>query len=414
MSHHHGRDVQSRYWVVGGSGNLGRAAARVLVALGHGARTTLVARNPERLLHASRRLGLSRPPVCADARRLEAADLAISPGDVVINAVSSIHAVGAAVLRAALHAGAAAYVDAYDESDAVRDVLALRGHPGLQTTLCITGLGLAPGLSNALAVIATRRLDAVAQIVAGWPLPRLRGGVTEPLSGWSRLAAELGDRLRLGSVMQHLWRCLVQPGWVVIDGRPMRAAHSMEALCLEGPSNVAMPCWTVDSPEPLMLANRFPTLARAVSVFTADATSQRLLSCLVAQHAGGRLSDAGAHRALMAAAVSGALSGARTRHAGTMFVHVSGTMNRIPTTVVEQLDVKGRLEPAHAGAMLGLAASGRLAFAPSGGILTVQDLPDPAVYIRMLEFGGHLIKKPVRLQLLSSSWPAAQNHRTGR
>ena len=144
--------------VLGGSGAVGRVAARTLAACG--AFEQVVIGDIDTARAEEVRVWIGRPGV--SVTRVDAGDTAsvaaaIRGVDLVVNCVGPFYRFGPPVLRAAL-AERKDYVDVCDDVDATRALLELDGAAKAAGVRAVVGLGNSPGVTNLLARFAHDQL----------------------------------------------------------------------------------------------------------------------------------------------------------------------------------------------------------------------------------------------------------------
>ncbi|MDG2113936.1 MAG: saccharopine dehydrogenase NADP-binding domain-containing protein [Actinomycetota bacterium] len=238
-----------RILVLGGGGSLGRSAARTLAAADLDGLTLA-----DIDIASASAIAAELGPM-ADAVELDVADRPsllplIAAHDIVVNAVGPYARWAAAMLDAAIEARTN-YVDACDDASATLDLL--DRDPGARAAgiTAVIGAGVSPGLSNLLAVIASRELDEVVNLHTGWSVDAGEGGfrTTEDL-----LAEHDGiQSSALVSWVERLCGDIVLPGYRDTDGSRPEVLRTMEPQLVHFPGVGSGTAWSSGHPETLTL-----------------------------------------------------------------------------------------------------------------------------------------------------------------
>ncbi|HSW10043.1 MAG TPA: saccharopine dehydrogenase NADP-binding domain-containing protein [Bacillota bacterium] len=157
-----------RIAVLGGAGDIGRAAVRFMLAMPGVHRVTVADIRIDKAAEVVRDQGDGRavaaPIDIADRPRL--IEL-MREHDVTLGAAGPFYRFEEGVVRAAVEAGAA-YVSVCDDHDATETVLALDGPARERKARILVGAGWTPGLSNSLAKRAAESMDRVDAIRIAW------------------------------------------------------------------------------------------------------------------------------------------------------------------------------------------------------------------------------------------------------
>ncbi|MFN3007655.1 saccharopine dehydrogenase family protein [Mycolicibacterium wolinskyi] len=156
-----------RVLALGGAGEMGTAAVRVLADDPRVSRLVVADRDEQRASAVAMALGGK-----ASARKVDVTDRAtlfdaMRDCDLVVNTVGPFYRFGAPVLAAAIEAGRD-YVDICDDPQPTLDMLAMDGRARAAGVTALLGIGASPGIANLLAVVAGRELDCVDSLLTGW------------------------------------------------------------------------------------------------------------------------------------------------------------------------------------------------------------------------------------------------------
>lgn len=165
--------------VVGGSGRVGARVVSELLAQ-PGVQTTVADRVPPRDPELSF--------VQVDLAAPETVQAALAGADVVINAAGPFDRWGTTVLDAAISAGVD-YIDVCDDPQPTIELLARDDAARVRGIRAIIGLGVSPGMTNYLAKIAAKQLDAVSMLATFWGDPAEGMSVEDAFSQAGALAA---------------------------------------------------------------------------------------------------------------------------------------------------------------------------------------------------------------------------------
>ncbi|WP_336086691.1 saccharopine dehydrogenase family protein [Nocardia sp. SSK8] len=154
-----------RVLALGGAGEMGRVAARVLRA-DSGVGSLIIADRDER---AAREVAAD---LDAEARGLDVTDgpalaRALRAADLVVNTVGPYFRFGPPILSAAIDAGCD-YIDICDDPQPTLDMLELDARAKAAGVTALLGMGASPGIANLLALRAAAELDRVDDLVTGW------------------------------------------------------------------------------------------------------------------------------------------------------------------------------------------------------------------------------------------------------
>ncbi|MGY2093289.1 saccharopine dehydrogenase family protein [Nocardia gipuzkoensis] len=90
----------------------------------------------------------------------------LAKSDVVLNTVGPFYRYGVEILSAAVDADCH-YLDVCDDPEPLEPMFALNRKARARGVVAVTGLGVAPGVTNLLAVLAASELDTVRVVIAG-------------------------------------------------------------------------------------------------------------------------------------------------------------------------------------------------------------------------------------------------------
>ncbi|MFD4356020.1 saccharopine dehydrogenase family protein [Nocardia sp. NPDC058518] len=251
-----------RVLALGGAGEMGRAAARVL----HGdSRVTAltIADRDESAAHAvAAELGAK-----ATRRRLDVTDgpsltAALREADLVVNTVGPYFRFGPPILAAAI-AARCDYIDICDDPQPTMDMLELDAQARAAGVTALVGMGASPGIANLLAVLAGSELDRVDSVVTGW---NIHSAHTEP-AGQGATAAVVHGMLQIAGDIP-----------VIRDGlRTQRPA--LERMRIDYPGLGTGEGRSFGHPEAITVSRAFPELRDATTVVVGDrSTSAALLA----------------------------------------------------------------------------------------------------------------------------------------
>ncbi|MBF6439992.1 saccharopine dehydrogenase family protein [Nocardia cyriacigeorgica] len=235
--------------VLGGAGEVGRAAARVLASEPEVEQLVVADLSEERARLVAAELG----DRCA-ARSIDVTDhpglvAAIRDCDIVVNTVGPYFRFGPGVLRAAIEARRD-YIDVCDDPAPTMTMLEMNAEAEAAGITAVLGVGASPGLANLLAVQSIHGLDRAESVVTGWNLamaqPQTRSW--RPSAAITHGIEQISNTIPVIRAGRQVWEKPLHK--TVIDYPGLGAAAG----------------WTFGHPEPVTLARTYPDLRESVNV----------------------------------------------------------------------------------------------------------------------------------------------------
>lgn len=238
--------------VLGGAGGVGRYAVRVLRDDPVVDRIVVADRDLELCTAFCREQGPKVVPLALDVSDPSALVAAMHDTDLVMSCVGPFFRFGVAVLSAAIEAGRS-YVDICDDPEPTLAMLELDARARERGISALVGMGITPGVSNLLAVLAARELDETLELVTGWDLaaalPETIG--PEPSAATLHGVEQLSGHIRVFRDGEF------------VDEPPI------DKRVLDVPGLGRRQAYTIGHPEPVTLPRTFPGLRACRNVFTA-------------------------------------------------------------------------------------------------------------------------------------------------
>ncbi|MFD3707470.1 saccharopine dehydrogenase family protein [Nocardia sp. NPDC058658] len=249
-----------RVLALGGAGEMGRVAARIMHGDDRVTALTIADRDGVAARAFADELG-------ATARRLDVTDgpalaAAMGEADLVVNTVGPYFRFGPPILAAAI-AARCDYIDICDDPQPTLEMLDMDGQARAAGVTALVGMGASPGIANLLAVLAGRELDRVDSVITGW---NIHSAHTEPAGPGATAAVVHGMAQIAGDIP------------VVRDGvRTQRPA--LERMRVDYPGLGTGEGRSFGHPEAITVSRAFPELRDATTVVVGDrATSAALLA----------------------------------------------------------------------------------------------------------------------------------------
>lgn len=245
-----------RVVVLGGAGGMGRAAVRVAAELDFVREVVVADRHlagAEEV--AARHRGKARP-ARVDVRDAHALAGLLDGVDVVMNASGPFFELGVPVLEGAITAGTH-YLDICDDWEPTLEMLALDARAKARGVTAVLGIGASPGLTNLLAVMATRALQRPRELLTGWSID----GAEETTGGRKSLSDEPSAAL-VHWMQQLSGKIRIHSGGEATLEKPLQRRE------IDFPNIGRIAVWTVGHPEAVTLPRVFAGLQACANVMT--------------------------------------------------------------------------------------------------------------------------------------------------
>ncbi|MEV0247074.1 saccharopine dehydrogenase NADP-binding domain-containing protein [Nocardia sp. NPDC050712] len=241
-----------RVLVLGGAGEIGRAAARLLAAAPEVEQLVIADLSEAAATAVAAELGsvaVARQIDVADQERLVAL---ARESDVVVNTVGPYFRFGPGILSAVIEAGRN-YIDVCDDPAPTATMLEMHDRAVAAGVTAVLGMGASPGVANLLARQAVSGLDQVESVVTGWNL----------------LMAQPQERSwRPSAAIVHGIEQVSTPIPVIRGGAQVREKPLRETT-IDYPGIGPGIGWTFGHPEPVTLARTYPQIVECVNVAVA-------------------------------------------------------------------------------------------------------------------------------------------------
>ncbi|MFC7447162.1 saccharopine dehydrogenase NADP-binding domain-containing protein [Rhodococcus daqingensis] len=249
--------------IVGGAGRVGTRIAQELSRHSH-----VEVRVADRTQPRDPGLDFSEVDL-ADVATL---DTAIAGADVVVNTAGPFDRWGTVVLDAAIASGVN-YVDVCDDPIPTAELLDRDDAARAAGVRAVIGLGMSPGLTNFLAVVAARQLDSVDLLATFWGDP----GEGKSMAEAETMAAAMASAFEEGRAAFHhliVQASAMAPIWR--DGQQAECRAWKEAYRVTTSSGATGVFRMIGHPEPVTLP-RAVDVQECVNVGTIDAGSDALM-----------------------------------------------------------------------------------------------------------------------------------------
>ena len=230
---------------------MGRYAAATAARLAGVEEVVVADLDPKAAQAAVASLGTRARAEAVDVREPAALARLFAPATAVLNTVGPFFRLGPPVLRAAITARVH-YLDINDDWESTEAMLALDDEARTAGITAVIGMGASPGISNLLACLATRELETVDEIIAGFDLdaamPEVQGD--RPAAATIHGLHQLTGRIR-----------------VFEDGR-FAEVKPRQRVAFEYPGLGPRVGWTMGHPEAITFPRQFPELRTARVLMT--------------------------------------------------------------------------------------------------------------------------------------------------
>jgi saccharopine dehydrogenase-like NADP-dependent oxidoreductase len=255
-----------------GVGSTGSSAARTVNAFPFVQSTILADLNQDEAARLAHDLGEKASAVQIDVSDTKALAALFGETDVILNTVGPFYRFGVPVLKAAIEAGKH-YADINDDWQPTLEMLALHESAVAAGVTAVIGLGASPGISNMLALTATKQLDSTDILLTGWD-------TLEAMNDPSGLSPTPSAAL-IHWLHQTSGTILLQSEGQQTEAKPLQEIH------FHYPGYGEAVTWSVGHPEPVTLPRTLP-LQFSANVMTGNRDLMTLL-----QHLSGEI-DTGA------------------------------------------------------------------------------------------------------------------------
>ncbi|MFI5503013.1 saccharopine dehydrogenase family protein [Nocardia asteroides] len=289
-----------RVLALGGAGEMGRVAARVLRGDSRVSAVTIADRDESAARKVAGELGVDALGI--DVTDGPALTRALRAADLVVNTVGPYFRFGPPILAAAIDARCD-YIDICDDPQPTIEMLELDARAKAAGVTALLGMGASPGVANLLAVRAGAELDEVDSLVTGWnihsahPEP-VRSTYVGPAKGSSVVAgpAAKGSSVVAGPATagpSAAGRTAAGPTAAVVHGMRQISGKipvtrdgvrterpALERFRLDYPGLGTGEGRSFGHPEAITLPLAFPGLRAATSVVVADRPTAAALRAL--------------------------------------------------------------------------------------------------------------------------------------
>lgn len=263
-----------RVLLLGAAGVTGSAAAGLIAELEGVRHLCLADVNLAAVERLGSELGAHRREVSIESAGIDVTDREALVGligrhDLVLNMVGPYYRFGVPVMSAAIAAGVD-YIDVCDDWEPTVDMFELGGAARAAGSRCIVGMGASPGVSNLLALLATRDMDRVEDVFTAWPVD-VDGDSEDDVAvdpGSAPGAATVHWVLQLSGSIKT-----VEHGHVV-DSLPL------QAIKLVAPGYGRGTVYTVGHPEPITLRRTLNVQGRCANTMVVTAGTVAFLDDL--------------------------------------------------------------------------------------------------------------------------------------
>lgn len=247
-----------RVLALGGPGFVGRHGVLALRTLRPDASFVIADRDGDAARRFAAELG-DAESIAVDVTDRAALDAALANVDLVMNTVGPYFRFGVPILTACLDAGRAC-IDVCDDPEPTLEMLELDAAARERGVTAIIGMGISPGVTNLLAMLAIEALDTAPYVATGWSLDAAR---PETVGREPSAATVHGIEQLTGTIR-------VRRGGAWVDEPPVRAEDIDYPLVDDAPKQRPTRCYTIGHPEPVTLPRVVPTIEDSVNVMITD------------------------------------------------------------------------------------------------------------------------------------------------
>lgn len=377
--------------LLGGAGEMGRAAATALAAAPAVDRLVVTDLDERRAVAVARALGPKATGIALDVTDEPALLAALGDCDLVVNTVGPYFRFGVPILTAAIAAGCH-YIDICDDWAPTLEMLDMHEQARAAGVVALVGMGASPGVSNLLAVTAARELDTVETLLTGWSGEDARGSAAK--EGESPSAAYVHAMHEISGAIRVL-----RAGALVDRPALRRIEFSYPGI---GPGTG----WSFGHPEAVTLHRAFPALRENTNLILGG----RLIigTCRAMRFAVGNRILTPEQGARVASAALSRLPGTPPLRPGAtppLFALATGTKAGEKATAATALaQVPGRDMADNTGIPLAVAALMLAAMEPVPGVHPPETLIDPEAFFAAL--APHCIGNPPAAAMVATtrSW----------
>lgn len=246
---------RQRVLVIGGAGDMGAYACRVLAKADEIEHVIVADRDGDRAAAVAADLGPRAVPLQLDISDAEALTETLHEVDIVLNTAGPFYRFGREVLTAAI-ATRTDYLDICDDWEPTLEMLELDDAARAARITAVVGMGASPGTSNLLAMLAMAQCDTVERVYTAWRaggLPVVAPGqpIPEP-----------------NAALEHWMHNCTEPIRVRRSGKDVDS-WALEEIQLAYPGRGAESVWVCGHPEPLTLPRVRPEVRESLNVMTA-------------------------------------------------------------------------------------------------------------------------------------------------
>ncbi len=246
--------------VLGGAGRFGAPAARALATQDLVTELVIAGRDLAAAGALASELGDKARALAVDANDEDALASALQDVDLFVNMSGPSSTLLLPSLRAAIRAGTH-YCDIAEDGRAVARALSLDADARAADITALLGIGLAPGLTNLMAMHAAAQLDDVDAVQVGW------SNASELLFG--DLDATLRDMRRSGRISAALVSILEAAGGTIPgfeNGRATDVDAYGDAIDVALPLGGTVRAYPLGAAEPVTLPRALPGVQSVASV----------------------------------------------------------------------------------------------------------------------------------------------------
>lgn len=246
---------RKRVLVIGGAGEMGAYACRVLAKADEIENVVVADRDGTRAAQLSADLGPRAVALQLDISDADALADALEDVDIVLNTAGPFYRFGREVLSAAI-ATRTHYLDICDDWEPTLEMLELDDAARAAGITAVIGMGASPGTSNLLAMLAMDQCDTVDRVYTAWRA----GGLT---------VLAPGEPIPEPNAALEHWMHNCTEAIQIRRGGEYVDAWALEEIPLTYPGRGEDVVWVCGHPEPLTLPRVRPEVQESLNLMTA-------------------------------------------------------------------------------------------------------------------------------------------------